>query len=628
VTTSTSPNPTPWRDELARHAPFTHMRQTSIEALLHDAKELRFAAGATVMQPADGVVGRLLWVRSGTISARRAAEPERPGFQVDPGDLVPIGAVVGARAVTSVYRAIDEVTCLAFDADLVRRLLSDDPALADFMNRRVQRFLEFASRPAPSPGATSWLAQQSLDAALATLPRREPVTVGPDDALAEGLRRMHDRKVGSVVVVDPQGRALGILTRHDLLERVALRQPAADIRALPMRAVMSQPVHTLELDARLHDAALLMSRHGMRHVPLTDGRVVGIVSERDLFALQRVSLRSLSVALRDAPDVDPVVALAPSVRAFARQLAAQGMGARALTALVSQLNDTLVERVVQLVAARRGLSLTRAAWLAFGSEGRGEQTIATDQDNGLVLVDDCDRAERERWLALGVEVNRALDAAGYPLCKGGVMAGNEACCLRQSEWLERFEHWMARGEPEDLLQASIYFDVRALTGQTSLAAPLRRLVTEKAASHPRFIRLLAENSLRLKPALNWHGGIDAKHEDGGAWVDLKMNGTAAFVDAARLIALAEGVDEVSTLARLEHAGARLGAGSDERSSWASAFELLQTLRLRVQMDEAVAPENPNRLDIRKIGDFDRRLLKEALRVARRLQQRIELEWLR
>jgi CBS domain-containing protein len=282
---------------------------------------------------------------------------------------------------------------------------------------------------------------------------------------------------------------------------------------------------------------------------------------------------------------------------------------------------------VALLAAAQGLDLRRACWVAFGSEGRGEQTVATDQDNGWVLDDAVDDAERERWRDLGRRVNEALDACGFPLCKGGVMAGQPRCCLRQREWLARLEHWIGRGEPEDLLEASIFFDMRPVVGEAARVAPLRQAITEGARRHPRFLRLLAENSLRLKPALAWHGGLDAEAEGSRRGIDLKLHGTAVFVDAARLLALATGVSALGTRERLLQAGAALGVPEHEREGWASAFEVLQMLRLRAQLRPAAGPAS-NRIDLESLNDIDRQLLKQAMKVGVRLQQRLALDWLR
>jgi CBS domain-containing protein len=617
-----------WRARLCRHAPFGQMAPASVDALLDAACPVDIAAGQTVFGPGDGVATRLWWIEDGAVSGLPAGARDG-GFLLEAGEMFPAAAVLARRPVTSVYRACQPLRGLAFDADTVRRVAATDAVLADFMNRRLQHLLALSVAQTTWAGAGQVLEQQPFESPLSALPRRAPVAVAPGALLHEALSLMHQRRVGSVLALDAQGAAVGILTRGDLLPKIALREPPPDMRRTPVKALMTEPVLTLDIGQSVQEALLLMSRADIRHLPLTEnGRVVSIVSEHDLFSLQRRSLRQIGAGLRSAGDVASLRTLAPEVRAWARQLLAQGVAARTLVPLVSHLNDLLTQRLVTLLAADHGLDLTRACWVAFGAEGRGEQTIATDQDNGLVLDDAVDDAEHARWMAMARHANDVLDACGYPLCKGGVMAGQPRCCLRQGEWAGHMRLWMTRCEPEDLLAASTCFDLRPLAGNATLAAPLRALVVDEAPRHTRFLRLLAESLMRLRPALNWHGGVAAEAGDAAQeWVDLKLRGSFVFVGAGRFFALAHGIDATTTRDRLLQAGTALGAAERERQTWAGAFEALQMLRLRAQV-QAPGAENPNRLDLRTLDDIDRRLLKEALRVARQLQQRIALDWLR
>jgi len=368
-------------------------------------------------------------------------------------------------------------------------------------------------------------------------------------------------------------------------------------------------------------------------------RVVNIVSERDLFALQRLSLKQVSQHIRSAQDLPAFAQAAAEIRRLASHLLGQGVHARQLTQLISHLNDLLTETLVDWQAAQHGLDMRRACWLAFGSEGRGEQTIATDQDNGLVFESDHPHADRPAWLAFARAVNEALDACGYPLCKGQVMASNPQCCLTGTEWAQRFAHWIEHGAPEDLLNASIYFDFRPLVGRFDLVQLLRDAVQGRGALPPRFMRQMAENSLRQRVPLNWLGAIDTKAQGGQRTIDLKLGGTAIFVDSARLFALAHGLVATGTRERFEALAPVMKVPPRESEAWVAGFEFLQMLRLRVQLQrqEGTAREslrsgavegNPNLIDVDSLNELDHRLLKETLRVARRLQQRLELDYLR
>jgi CBS domain-containing protein len=614
-----------WR----QHAPFDAMAEAPLRQLVEAAEQVYFAPGETIQQPADGPARRLFVVKSGLVSARHGLadlEEGGQGWQYESGDCFPMAALMNERAVTATYAAEGDVFLWCIPAAVVREVARLSPPLAAHLSERVLQLLQLAGKEQGRQARDMALAEQSMEKPLAELMRRKVLTVSPDMPLELALRAMAQRRVGSVMVVDGQQRVLGILTRDDVLDRVTLPQRSLQT---PIEQVMSKPVRTLSSQHTAQDAALLMSRHTLRHVPVVeDERLVGIVSERDLFAHSRLSVQRVGSELRAAESVDGVVELAPRIRELARLLAGQGVGARTLTGLIAHLNDLLCERLVQLRAAELGLDLTQAAWLAFGSEGRGEQTIATDQDNGIVFVSDTPDADRARWLALGAAVCADLDRAGFPLCKGGVMASNPDCCRSLPEWQEAFRGWLGQGTPEDLLRVSIFFDARAVAGNEELVQPLRELAHGPA--EPRFLRLMAENALKWKVPLSWRGALDPEEREGPdgreKGLDLKLNGSALFVDCARLLALAKGIDAVSTRDRLQGAGLALGAPEAEREGWAAAFEFLQGLRLKAQL----AQDGPasNWMPIAALNDLDRRTLRVSLRVAQRLQQRLQLDYLR
>jgi CBS domain-containing protein len=347
-----------------------------------------------------------------------------------------------------------------------------------------------------------------------------------------------------------------------------------------------------------------------------------------LFSLQRLSLSNISSAIRAADDLPLLKKCADDIRTFARNLLGQGVQARQLTALISHLNDVLTEQLIAMVASRYQLNHSRFAWIALGSEGRSEQTIATDQDNALVYADEDGEAQRLVYLQFAREVNEALDACGYPLCKGNIMASNPELCLSQQEWLSRFDRWIEQGNPEDLLKASIFFDLRALAGNPDLLIPLKELVRVKAAAIPRFIKLLAENALNSRVPLNWLGAIEPTEISGQKIIDLKVQGTALMVDAARIYSLAHGIESINTRERLAAVGRALNVPEVESAAWITAFEFLQTQRLAVQIAEVTMNGNPNAIDIDQLNSVDRSILKESLLKVRSLQQHLQLDYVR
>lgn len=613
-----------YRDLLQRWHPFRDMPPDDVDWFLARCEQRYLEPGEVLLAPSQGPATTLFLIREGAVLCSQGPGAQAPVFAYEAGDLLPVGAVLARRPVQNTYAANGDLFVLAVAAADVEALAARSAPFSDFLNQRLLTLLHKSRQALREGVASQVLAQQTLETPLAQLATQAPAHCPPQTPLREALQVMHERHIGSMLVTAPSGDLLGILTRHDLLGLVL--RPGFSLDR-PIGELMHAPVRSLTHADTAQDAALLMSEHAIRHVPVTrDGQLVGMVSERDLFALQRTSLQQVSTRIHRAQDLAALLAAAEGIRELARGLLVQGVQARQLTQLVSHLNDLLTRQLVTLRAAEEGIALDRVCWLALGSEGRSEQTIATDQDNALVVADDMDDAQVERVRQWAARINQALDACGYPLCKGGVMAGEPACCLRLSQWQERFSRWIDQGTPQDLLYASIFFDLRPVAGNASFAQALSDQVLRQAKATPRFLHQMAVNALALRPPLNWLGRIE---EDEAGGLDLKLQGTALMVDAARILGLSQGIVATGTRERLLGAGRALGLQPREFESWASAFEFLQTLRLRVQLEPGVArSDQPNRLQVASLSDIDRRILASSLREARSLRQRIEMDWVR
>ncbi len=150
----------------------------------------------------------------------------------------------------------------------------------------------------------------------------------------------------------------------------------------------------------------------------------------------------------------------------------------------------------------------------------------------------------------------------------------------------------------------------------------------RTTTTPRFLHQMAANALRNRPPLGLVRDFVVSSEGEHAnTLDLKLNGTTPFVDAARLFALASGVGATGTAARLRAAGPKLRIASAEIEAWISAFFFIQMLRLRGQHEENLAGQvMDNRIDPDQLNDLDRRILKEAFRQARKVQSRLSMDY--
>lgn len=322
-----------------------------------------------------------------------------------------------------------------------------------------------------------------------------------------------------------------------------------------------------------------------------------------------------------ARDAATLALLAPEIRAVAAEMIESDAGGGLAARVLSALNDALTVRAIDLAAPRHRLPSAAWCWLALGSEGRGEQTFVTDQDNGIVFAaaDAAEaRALRPLFQAWAGAINQTLADCGFALCSGGIMAGQAECCLSLDEWRERFSAWVRTPDPQALLNATIFFDFRALHGDADLAAALRAHVRHVAAHADAFLHMLAANALTAEPPLGFVREFAAR--DGV--IDLKKYAARIFVDAARVLGL--DCPMPGTVARLRHLAAAGAVAAAEVEAAVGAFHHLQRVRLAWQQRALAAGIAPtNRLVPRELNDFDRRVLHEALKQARLLQQKLK-----
>lgn len=612
----------PYLDLLRSHEPFSGMTLAECMRLFAHARVSYHAPGETLLEA--NVRARECWiVLSGRVHGDRAGgESGALALELVAGEMFPIGAILTGRPTISRFYAEDEVFALRLPAEDFVTCAREIPVLSDFCDKRLTFLLERSQKALAASYAAEGTAEQAIPKPLASLIRRRPITVGPEATIEDALRLMQQHAIGSVMAVDAERRPLAILTERDVVPRIVLAQVPI---TRPLVEVASQPVASLTAEHTATDAALLMAERGFRHIAVVDrdGRLEGVVSERDLFALQRHTLTGLSGAIKRAESIGQLVICAADARQLAKNLVAQGVQPLTMTRFVSRLNDQIVQRLLDWVAPRHAIDPTRVCWIALGSEGRHEQTISTDQDNALILADGEVPAN---VAAFAREMNDALDQCGFPLCKGNIMASNPELALPLAGWREKFAGWIDRGSPQALLSANIFFDLRPLWGDVRLADTLRADVLERAAATPRFLKQLADNALDTEPPLNWLGNLAATEDiDGRQVIDLKRYGIRPFVDAARVLALAHRVAATNTVERLERLGEAKALRADEVRQWVDAFGFLQGLRLRVQQ-EAAFPGAPNAVALDALSPMDARILKECFRQARKLQQRLRSDY--
>jgi CBS domain-containing protein len=284
-------------------------------------------------------------------------------------------------------------------------------------------------------------------------------------------------------------------------------------------------------------------------------------------------------------------------------------------------------RILALAERELGAPPTPYCWVVFGSEGRCEQTFATDQDNGLILADDAaERDEtRDYFERLAAFAHDALRRCGYPDCPGGFMATNPRWRQPLAVWRERFHGWITDATRRAVEDALVCFDLRPVAGDKSLAKSLQTDIRGWLSDAMFFKSVLAFVSVGQRPPLGFFRTFVVERSgEHRAELDLKLCGSGPIVNAARLLALDCGVQQTNTIDRLHALEAAPGLDATILRDVREAHEYLTLLRLESQLRQTrLGQPLSNYIAPASLTPLQKSLLKDAFQANVRLQSWVE-----
>ncbi len=570
--------------DLARIPPLKALPEEALARLEAQAERAAYPEGAEILVQGGEPARHLYLVAQGRVALK---DGERTVEVLGPGRFFGFPSLLLGEPPALGVEALEPVEVLRWPKEVFFWLLTF-PEAARF-------FLEGLSERGRLQGFRA-----NLFTPVGRLVRRAPLFIAPTATVEEAARKMAQEGVSSLLV---EGEPLGILTDRDLRNRVLAqgRPPST-----PVGEVATRPLFALPADTPLYEALAAMVERGIHHLVLVEGeKVVGVVTHTDLLP----SMESPLVLLRRVERLE-LSRYAEEVARLVAHLFHGGVSPWDIGRVVAGLNDALIKRLLKEAEARLGPPPVPYSFMVFGSEGRREQALLTDQDNALVLLEEGHEAY---FAPLAEAVVGGLIQAGIPECKGGYMATRWRMPL--GAWVETFRRWMEAPEPKALLETQIFFDLRPVGGSLSLA-PLEEAILQ-GAKRGVFLYHLAQAALEFRPPLGLFGRVRTE----GGFLDLKRHALAPIVALARLYALMAGSPAKGTRERLRAAaqGGTLSREGAERLE--EAFGFFFGLRLKAQLqalEEGNPPENRVRWEALSPGEKRRAL--EGFRAIQEVQE--------
>jgi CBS domain-containing protein len=569
-----------------------------------EADSLRAAMDVVYFRPDETIVAEggapegLFIVIKGCVEERE--QGELVGL-LGPKDFFDSRAVVQGVGVSG-FIAREETLCsLAPRADVLR-LINSNPRFGAFFYSDISRKLEALAQKDESTQIGSMMLARVRD--LYLMPAAIIDSVQP---IASAGRIMRDIDCNALLVRD--GERTGIVTGMNLSKAVVLKGMTIDE---PVKSIAQFDLVTVEPDEFVSQVLLLMTKYNKRRVVVKEGEnFVGIIEDINLLSFFAGNSQLVVGRIDRASTLQELGAAAKQIADQVRPLRRQGVKFEVVAEILSDLNRRLFAKLFDLLCPDEMRDKT--CLIVMGSEGRGEQTIRTDQDNGLILSEPVDEAALNRFRT---EFSGALAEFGFPPCPGHVMVDNPLWSRTLAEYVSDFSSWTTTPDEQSSMNIAIFFDAEAVAGDSSLLARAKKALVEKIANERVCLARFARAIESFEPPIGLFNTLKTSEGDGDA-LDLKKGGIFPIVHGVRSLAIEQGLEETNTFKRLAKL-AELGLLKEEFArDLARALDYLMTIRLDAQIDAA---KSASLLKPATLTSMDRDLLRDSFQVVKQLRE--------
>ncbi len=479
-----------------------------------------------------------------------------------------------------------------FDNNLSKRQALIEAAhqqqnLAEFILTKVDKSIYHPAMiltpETPINEVTRTLKENSIDAAL--------VKLNTDDIRLEKY---------------PSAHPYAIVTRTNMLHSVMLDGCAVDT---PVGEIASFPVYHVDEGDFLFNAMITMTRNKMKRLMVCDGnQAIGMLDMTQILSAFSTHSHVLTLSIARASSVEELALASNRQRQLVESLVKNGIRTRFIMELISAVNEQIIEKAFALVVPPA--LHDHCCLIVLGSEGRREQILKTDQDNALIIKDGFEWSQSGQVMQT---FTHTLQLLGYPLCPGKVMVNNPKWVNTQKGWITTLDSWIAKAQPDQIMDLAIFSDAQAVAGNRALLTPIAEHLRDTMKDRMLILSDFTRPALQFSVPLTLFGNV--KNDKDG--LDIKRGGIFPIVHGIRTLSLEYAIEEKNTFARIEALRNKRILETETADNLTEALKLFFKLRLNQQLNQQDALNN---LDIKQLDRTERDLLRHSLHVVKKFKQ--------
>ena len=585
----------------AQNPPFDRLTRDEVDRLGAAMDIGYFAPGATIVKVGEGS-DFLHVIIKGAVEERNA---EEVAALLGPKDAFDSGSVVHGSASAN-FVATEETLCFLLPKETILGLVKKNQAFAAFFYTDLSRRLDaFAANQRGPQGLDSVLRTRVKDARWG-----KSVFIEGASTIEEAGHSMEHNACNSLFVKD--GERTGIVTGMTVFKAVILRRMPLDT---PVRDISHFDVAAVDSDDFIFDALLAMTRSNKRRIAIRQGDAyAGVLEDIDILELFAGNSQLIPGRIDRARTVADLTIAARDIQGQVERLHEQGVKIDVIAEITSDLNRNLLAKLFDLVAP--GSVREEGCLIVMGSEGRGEQTVRTDQDNGLLLAKEIPQADLDLFRSA---FTNALQAFGFPPCPGNVMVQNPVWSQPADSFTKQLKSWILTPGGDSAMALGIFSDAVAVAGRRDLLVhtktafmDMMRGESAHLAHFAHLIDLFASSDIGVFGSLMVSVGMRSGD------VDVKKVGTFPIVHGVRTLATEKGIQETPTVTRIKALADSNVLEQPFAQELISALHLFMELRLRSQLKAkrtgSLARETI--VNLTELTAADRDIFRNALRVVR------------
>ncbi|BBP46032.1 hypothetical protein THMIRHAS_14050 [Thiosulfatimonas sediminis] len=515
------------------------------------------------------------------------------------------------------YEVVDEAIAYKLPAKHFLQAVQSCDEFEQFFNASIVEKLNRVHQAIQSAASTEVMMDTVISAPIQAL-----VQVDQDATLLEATQKMVAVK-SDACLVSFADHSVGIITSTDVLKFVASGRLEQLGSSTMLAELAHKPVYSVHQYDYLFNALLKMTRYQIDRLAVrSDDGFCGFLHQKDLMSLFANQSGLVLTKIEQANSIDDLNQAGQQIDQLIKNLSRKGIKTHYIAKLVNELHRKMMRRLIDM-ALPTNLQ-QKVCVFVMGSEGRSEQVVRTDQDNGLIYADELSAAEVLQLKVFAERFSQQLQQLGFPPCPGDIMLSNPAWCLSRSAFEQKIQQWYQSPSEQNFMYAAILFDAQSVYGKSEWLNALKQSLVKMSREYPVFLRHFAISILRFKTPVGFFGGLLAQEDDTHDQLDIKKGGVFSLVHGVRCYALEANLPQTNTHWRIK-ALMDLGVFSKEFGiELGETLNFLNTLRLDsmlYQIEQGVAVPN-NNIRLSRLSHGQQDLLKQSFRVVDDFKKKI------